>query len=218
MKLLPFFIIKLLTTVIKPVLISFILVISVSSCGESTNSTVDSTPGADSDKEESNETIMTPAPKNPEIPLPEELPVDSSAETYFIENNEEATTAMIIAAGEMKPGDTLQFDCGYYELRSGLVLQTTENIKIKGCGIDETVLSFKNSSTSEGIFAINVTGLQISDLTVLDTPGDGIKLKGVNHGTLKRVRTIMVNFSLQPKLIYRCGSRQIKHRNFIALC
>lgn len=115
---------------------------------------------------------------------------DAERRIVNIPNNENATNIMLVAAAEARPGDTLKFECGYYELETGLVLNTTEDIVIEGCGIDETVLSFKNSLTSEGIFANVVSGLVVRHLTVLDSPGDAIKLKGVHHGTLQSVRTI----------------------------
>lgn len=107
-----------------------------------------------------------------------------------IANDEDATINTLLAASDARPGDVIQFECGYYELDTGLVFNTTEDITVEGCGMDETVLSFKNSNTSEGILADNVHGITIRKLTVLDTPGDGIKLKGVNHGTLDSVRTM----------------------------
>ena len=67
-------------------------------------------------------------------------------------------------------------------------LSNTENVLIRGAGMNETVLSFKNSGSQEGFLATNVRGVTIEDLTVLDSPGDAFKLQGVNHGTLRRVR------------------------------
>lgn len=107
-----------------------------------------------------------------------------------IANDANATVNMVIAAGQARPGDTIQFDCGYYELGTGMVFQTTEDVIVEGCGMNETVLSFKGSDTAEGILAINVRGLIVRNLTVLDTPGDGVKLKGVDHGTLDHVRAM----------------------------
>lgn len=107
-----------------------------------------------------------------------------------VPNDENATINALLAAGDARPGDVIQFECGYYELDTGLVFNTTEDVVVEGCGMNETVLSFKNSNTSEGILADNVHGITVRNLTVLDTPGDGIKLKGVNHGTLDSVRTM----------------------------
>jgi uncharacterized repeat protein (TIGR03806 family) len=88
------------------------------------------------------------------------------------------------------PGDVIKFDCGYFELTSTLQLINTEDVLIKGCGKDKTVLSFRTNNAPEGILGVNVHGLWIEDLTVLDTGGNGIELRGVDHAAIRRVRTI----------------------------
>lgn len=117
-------------------------------------------------------------------------PSASEGRVFFIELGSDATGQMASAMVQARPKDTIQFDCGYYELETGLSLANTEDILIKGCGMDDTILSFKHSTSQKGILASNVRGLTVEHLTVLDTPGDGIKLKGVNHGTLSHVRTM----------------------------
>jgi uncharacterized repeat protein (TIGR03806 family) len=52
------------------------------------------------------------------------------------------------------------------------------------------VLSFRGNNAPEGILAVNVRGVWIEDLTVLDTGGNGIEFRGVDHGTIRRVRTM----------------------------
>lgn len=99
-----------------------------------------------------------------------------------------ASTEMVVAMVQARPRDVIEFGCGYFELNTGFSVNGTEDILVRGCGINKTVLSFKNSNSQEGILATNVRGFTVQDLTVLDTPGDGFKLKGVNHGTLSRVR------------------------------
>ncbi|MEQ1437910.1 parallel beta-helix domain-containing protein [Fontimonas sp. SYSU GA230001] len=110
--------------------------------------------------------------------------------TYLIKPGANATRDMIAAMVQAAPGDVIQFDCGYFELESSLQLINTEDVHVKGCGKDRTVLSFKNNNAPEGILAVNVHGLWIEDLTVLDTGGNGIEFRGVDHGTIRRVRAI----------------------------
>ncbi|MGJ8669189.1 MAG: parallel beta-helix domain-containing protein [Oceanococcus sp.] len=107
---------------------------------------------------------------------------------YCIEPGEDATTNMLVAMIEARPGDTIEFTEGYFELTSGLQLSGTEDIVVRGQGMDKTVLSFKNSTSQEGFLATTVNGVVVQDLTVLDSPGDAFKLQGVDHGTLSRVR------------------------------
>ncbi|AXQ30571.1 hypothetical protein D0B54_18605 [Solimonas sp. K1W22B-7] len=109
---------------------------------------------------------------------------------YLIKPGANATGDMVAAMVQAAPGDTIQFDCGYFELSSSLNLTDTEDVLVKGCGKDKTVLSFKNNNAPEGILGVNVHGLFIEDLTVLDTGGNGIELRGVDHASLRRVRAI----------------------------
>ncbi|PTU32705.1 parallel beta-helix domain-containing protein [Stenotrophobium rhamnosiphilum] len=110
--------------------------------------------------------------------------------TFLIKPGANATTDMVAAMVQAAPGDVIQFDCGYFELTSSLQLINTEDIRVKGCGKDKTVLSFKNNNAPEGILAVNVHGFWVEDLTVLDTGGNGVEMRSVDHGTVTRVRAI----------------------------
>src|SRR5262245_16044421 len=61
------------------------------------------------------------------------------------DDGDDPTTEMIAAMVGAVPGDTIEFDCGYFDLTTTLQLANTEAITVKGCGKDETVLSFRNS-------------------------------------------------------------------------
>lgn len=107
---------------------------------------------------------------------------------FTVQPGPNATDEMLLAMVSARPGDTIEFAAGYFELASGIQISSTENILIKGQGMDQTVLSFKNSNTQEGFLATTVRGITVEDLTILDSPGDAFKLQGVDHGTLRRVR------------------------------
>ena len=111
-----------------------------------------------------------------------------SGKTYFIEATDHATEDMIAAMVAVVPGDTIEFDCGFFDLKGTLQLSNVEAITVKGCGKDETILSFRESTGQVGILAVNVRGLLVQDLTVADTDGNGFELRAVDHGTLERVR------------------------------
>ena len=115
---------------------------------------------------------------------------DGQGRLFLIEPGPNATTQMVLASIEARPGDIIEFSAGYFELSSGIQLTGTEDILIRGAGRDDTVLSFKYSNSQEGVLASNVRGLTIENLTVLDPPGDAFKLQGVNWGTLRGVRAI----------------------------
>lgn len=125
----------------------------------------------------------------PGAPGPDPKP-ETEGRLFLIEPGPDATTELVLAMIDAKPGDVIEFSEGYFELTSGIQLSSTENVTVRGAGIDKTVLSFKNSGSQEGLLATNVRGLFVKDLTVLDPPGDAFKLQGVNFGTLSRVRAM----------------------------
>jgi parallel beta-helix repeat protein len=114
----------------------------------------------------------------------------SAGRTFTIMPGDNATADMEVAMTLAAVGDTIEFTCGYFDLATTLQLINTEDIRIKGCGKDQTVLSFARNNLPEGILAVNVGGLVIEDLTVLDTSGNGIELRSVNNARLSRVRAM----------------------------
>ncbi|MDB5971611.1 MAG: hypothetical protein JWQ90_4061 [Hydrocarboniphaga sp.] len=117
-------------------------------------------------------------------------PAAETGRHFFIKPGASATSDMIAAMIQAAPGDLIEFDCGYFELTSSLQLSHTEDVRIKGCGREKTVLSFKTNNAPEGILAVSVRGITIEDLSVVDTAGNGIELRGVDHATLSRVRAM----------------------------
>ena len=109
---------------------------------------------------------------------------------FLIKPNATATEDMVNAMIQAAPGDTIEFDCGYFELKSTFQLTDTEDVLVKGCGKDKTVLSFKNNNAPEGVLAVNVRGVTYQDFTVVDTGGNGFELRGVDNAKLLRVRAI----------------------------
>ena len=120
----------------------------------------------------------------------EQPPRFSEGRVFRVEPGEQATEEMVAAMIQLRPGDSLEFGCGYFDLYHGLLIQATEDVEIRGCGKDDTVLNFRNSDNVTGLEALNVRGITVKDLTILDSPGDAFKLKGVKWGTLLNVRAI----------------------------
>jgi hypothetical protein len=117
-------------------------------------------------------------------------PAESTGRVFLIHPGPDATEEMVKAMVQLKPKDILRFDCGFFDLKTGIQITTTEDVIIEGCGMDETFLSFRDSTSQEGFLASNVRGVTVRNLTIGDSPGDAFKMKGVNHGTLKKVRAI----------------------------
>lgn len=109
---------------------------------------------------------------------------------FVIKPGPNATSDMVNAMVQLQPKDVLRFECGFFELTTGMSIANTEDVLIEGCGKDKTFLSFRNSNSQEGFLASNVVKVTVRNLTIGDSPGDAFKLKGVNHGTLQSVRAI----------------------------
>ncbi|GLR27628.1 parallel beta-helix domain-containing protein [Limnobacter litoralis] len=117
-------------------------------------------------------------------------PSEANGRVFLIKPGPNATTDMVKAMVQLKPKDVLRFDCGFFNLTTGIQITATEDVTIEGCGKDNTFLSFRDSNSQEGFLASNVVGVTLQDLTIGDSPGDAIKMKGVNHGNILRARAI----------------------------
>lgn len=112
----------------------------------------------------------------------------SAGKHTFVKAGDDAGTRAITAFVGARPGDVIEFGCGFFDIDSTLLLSHVEDITVKGCGRDKTVLSFKNNNAPEGILIDNANGIRISDLTVADTDGNGFELRTADHVTLNNVR------------------------------
>ncbi len=88
---------------------------------------------------------------------------------------------------------TIDIPAGFYELSTQLILDNKTHILIKGAGMDQTVLSFKNlKSGGEGV-KIVVNSITIQDLTIEDAPGDVIKSQHCDGITFRRINVTWTN-------------------------
>src|SRR5580698_3780211 len=86
------------------------------------------------------------------------------------------------------PGDVIELAAGTFNFDIDLEV-TTNNITIRGAGLDKTILSFKNQHM--GSKGIEATGdnFVIENLSVEDTRGNAIKVVGAKNVTFRNVRT-----------------------------
>lgn len=109
------------------------------------------------------------------------------AETVQIDAGDSFAEALQEALIMAEPGTVVELPAGRFELKNGLSLDVAD-VTIRGAGMDQTVLSFKGqTSGSEGLL-ITSNGVRVEGLSVEDTPGDGIKAKGVDTITFSGVR------------------------------
>ncbi|MEX0298320.1 MAG: parallel beta-helix domain-containing protein [Kordiimonas sp.] len=99
-------------------------------------------------------------------------------------NVQEALQEALILA---EPGSVIELGEGRFEFSGALSLDIP-NVKVRGAGMDKTILSFSNQKTGSEGFLITSDNAWIEGLAIENTPGDGIKAKGVDTVTFKDVR------------------------------
>jgi parallel beta-helix repeat protein len=87
-----------------------------------------------------------------------------------------------------KPDSTIELPEGKFQLDASLSL-SVNNVKIKGKGMDKTILSFKGQTSGAEGLLVTANGFTIEDLSIEDTIGDALKIKGADGVTIRRVRT-----------------------------
>ncbi len=106
--------------------------------------------------------------------------VDVSSDGDFQENLQEA---LILA----EPGSIIQLPEGKFNLMTALSLDVAD-ITVRGAGMNSTILSFAGQvAGSEGLL-VTSDGVWLEGFAVEDTPGDGIKAKGVDRISFKDIR------------------------------
>ena len=87
----------------------------------------------------------------------------------------------------IEEGDTLIIKSGYYKFEDGLSLDV-DDVIIKGEGIDNTILDFKNQQSGAQGLLVTSDRVTLSDFSILDAKGDALKVigaKGINMINLK---------------------------------
>lgn len=111
----------------------------------------------------------------------------AQARTIAVAPGPDAQERIQTALLDAKPGDTVQFAAGRYELTDGLSLDVN-NVTIKGAGPDATVLSFKGQKGAGEGLLITSDQVTVRDFAVEDSRGDGIKSKGADEISFLNVR------------------------------
>lgn len=109
------------------------------------------------------------------------------SETIVIEASDGLQESLQEALILAEPGTVIQLPEGRFELKTGLSLDV-DDITLKGQGMDKTILSFKGQvAGSEGLL-VTSNKVRLEGFAIEDTPGDGIKAKGVDQVSFINVR------------------------------
>jgi parallel beta-helix repeat protein len=104
----------------------------------------------------------------------------------------EAYTTLQTRLIEAEAGDVIELAAGTFEFTDGLSLDQ-DNVTIKGAGQGATILSFKGQTGAGEGLLITSDGVTVSDLTVQDTKGDGVKSKGSDGITFRNLTVEWTN-------------------------
>ena len=104
----------------------------------------------------------------------------------YIDLEEEILEAFILA----KDSSTIQLPEGHFLFSQSLSLDDKKHVKIKGMGMDNTILSFKGQiQGAEGIKITNSQNIVLEDFSIEDAAGDNLKISDTDTITLRRVRS-----------------------------
>lgn len=120
------------------------------------------------------------------------VPFGALAETHIIEPGDGAQEALQEALILAESGDVIELRPGTYPILDSLSLDI-DDITIRGAGMYETELEFKDQVNGAEGLLITSNKVVVEDLAVLNTKGDGIKSKGSDEITLRRVRVEWTN-------------------------
>ena len=90
------------------------------------------------------------------------------------------------------PGDVIEIPAGTFTFKRSLILNT-DNVTIRGAGMDQSVLSFKGQIAGAEGLSVNASNFVIEDLAIEDTVGDALKVNEGDNITIRRVRTEWTN-------------------------
>jgi len=122
--------------------------------------------------------LVTSACSGPDAP-------ERSVEGSFQRNLQ---TRLITAS----PGDVIEIPAGIHEITRGLSLNVP-GVTIRGAGMDQSVLSFKNQVQGAEGLLVTASDFTIEDLAIEDTRGDALKINGGSNIVIRRVRTEWTN-------------------------
>ncbi|MEL7492253.1 MAG: parallel beta-helix domain-containing protein [Pseudomonadota bacterium] len=89
---------------------------------------------------------------------------------------------------DAKPGDVITIPAGRYAFDRSLSL-TVDGVTIRGAGMNETVLSFKDQVAGAEGLLVTASDFTIEDLAIEDAKGDALKVNEGENIIIRRIRT-----------------------------
>lgn len=92
----------------------------------------------------------------------------------------------------VQPGTVIELPAGTYSFDDELVLNTS-HITIRGQGMEETILTFKDQPQGAQGILVLADAFVIEDLAIEDTAGDGLRIESANGVVIRGVRVEWTN-------------------------
>ncbi len=89
---------------------------------------------------------------------------------------------------DAKTGDVIDIPAGFYEFERSLSL-TVDGVTIRGAGMDETTLSFKNQIAGAEGLLVTASDFTLENIALEDSKGDALKVNEGKNITIRGVRT-----------------------------
>lgn len=112
----------------------------------------------------------------------------STAESDNVTRLTDVAADLQLALLEATPGDIIELPAGTFHFDRGLTL-SVDNITLRGAGINDTVLSFRDQVAGADGLLVTGNHFTIEDLAIEDSIGDALKVRGGEHIVIRRVRT-----------------------------
>jgi len=116
-------------------------------------------------------------------PAPEAASPEAPS-TVRLAAGEDFAATLQAALIEAQPGQTIEMPAGTFNLVDGLSLDV-DGVHLKGAGQDETILNFKGQTGAGEGLLVTSNDVILSDFSVQDTAGDGIKSKNADRITYR---------------------------------
>lgn len=111
---------------------------------------------------------------------------------------------------QARPGAVIDVPAGHHSI-SGTLSLTVPKVTIRGKGMSQTVLSFKNQKTGSAGMTVTAGDFIIEDLAFEDTKGDALKITGAENVTIRRVRSEWTGGPLETNGAYGLYPVQCKN-------
>jgi parallel beta-helix repeat protein len=129
------------------------------------------TPAVDDDDDSASEPTPDPLPEGCDL---------------LVEPGDDARADLQTAFIEIDAGGTVCLAAGTYDLDTEIALDAA-NVTIRGAGEALTILDFATQDVGANGIQVTSDGVTLEDFTVLNTPGDGIRVLDVDGITFQRV-------------------------------